>query len=674
MNFRNYKQFPAICKKSEFVIIRLVVNCQFCFSDAEIVYGKLAKRKRKRNKSSSSELDATTLDSVSLKQERTRRKRALAKAQYEEISKKSQATSSLHNETLTSLQTGSEKSSKDSVPIKYNIYASKELRKIKNSRFHWRKHRVDFEHNLKCHKLSYSRISHKYRASSYILSLNKLYAILYIGLLIVKDKIQLGDMLRFIKEGHLSFNYYSHLFPEDFEDKVLNFRNFKKNKFFANGSFRLIASEILILLKVEYYISRPNLLELSERYCKELNLPQEICNCVKNILSKIEIRMSRRYSAKIPNYEGRVLSIILFVIKLLFGLDGVTEKHLANYSEILNSSQAVKPKMFNIIDWLKFLEYRDLVLKNQHFPTGYTDDNNFNNVKTALNVFGKREYSKKLNKAQDNYKQLLVKLKDENIDCVDFPITLTPFSDYIKFLPKDNYLEILSKDFSDESLVHILKPTKFLEMLNSPEIVNSGANEDWLLEKVTLPQSDDQKKLRKRRSLVTVKLSFDRDLKPKIEEPPELDQSRDIEKLKTDFFDANKAQFARNLRKLSNKDLSNVLDYDLDLIRKDLEARIEEYPKHYNPYERFWVLSRIGIEKMSQKDCRTFIEKFPYNFRLVFNECQRIAQQSEQEFLVEYHFTELFLVHLANYGKPKRQPVLKNRLIAKYLNDNKLFW
>ncbi|XP_015838851.2 TATA box-binding protein-associated factor RNA polymerase I subunit B isoform X2 [Tribolium castaneum] len=73
--------------------------------DAEIVYGKLAKKKRKRNKSSSSELDVTSLDSTSLKHERVKRKRALAKAQYEEFSKKSQETPSLHNETLTSLQT-----------------------------------------------------------------------------------------------------------------------------------------------------------------------------------------------------------------------------------------------------------------------------------------------------------------------------------------------------------------------------------------------------------------------------------------------------------------------------------------------------------------------------------------------------------------------------------------
>ncbi|EFA09467.1 hypothetical protein TcasGA2_TC010961 [Tribolium castaneum] len=640
--------------------------------DAEIVYGKLAKKKRKRNKSSSSELDVTSLDSTSLKHERVKRKRALAKAQYEEFSKKSQETPSLHNETLTSLQTGSEKSSKNAVPIKYNIYATKELRKIKSSQYHWRKHRRDFERNLKCHKLSYRKISGKYRASPYILSINKLYAILYLGLLITKSKVQLSDILRFIKEGHLSFNYYSHFFPEDFVDKTLNFRNFKKNTMFVNAPFRTIAAEMSVLLQIDFYISCPNLIELCERYCGELNLPREICDCAKNIITRADIKMSfRKRNGKIPNYEGRVLSVILFVLKLLFGLDDVTEFHLANYSNILNNSEAVRPKMFNIIDWLKYIEYRDLVMNNQHFPTSFHDENNFNNVNLALSALGRKDYSAsaKPNSTSDNYKQLFEKLKNylDVPDFIEFPVTFTPFLDYAKQLPKSDYLEILSRDFSSDSLAHVLKPIKFLQLVNEPEVVNGGANEDWVVEKLTCFKEEQHREKLNRRKLVTVKLSFDTKVKPTKETLCE-----DATKLKTHFQEANERHFKRNLRQLNYKNYL-VVDYDLKQIEADLESSADSYPRHYNPYERFWMRSRIGIEDMSHEQCRDFVKKFPYNFRLVFKECRRIAEQNDQEFLVEYNFTELYLIHMANFGK-KKQTIIKNKLIAHYLDKNVSLW
>ncbi|RZC35899.1 TATA box-binding protein-associated factor RNA polymerase I subunit B, partial [Asbolus verrucosus] len=574
--------------------------------DAEIVYGKLARKKRKRHKSSSDETNVTSLDSSSMKRERTKKKRALAQAHYEDYTQKSQGTSSLHNETLTSLQTGSEKSSKHTIPISYNIYALKELKR-KQSKYHLKKHRLDFNRSLICHKSSYRKISHKYRNSPYILSLNKLYAILYLGLLILKDKIQLSDMFRFIKEGHLSFNCYSHLLPDDFSDKILNFRNFKKACLFASASFRIISSE----------------------------------------MARTGVTMSfRKRGSKVPNYEGRVLSIILFVVKLLFGLDDVTEFHLANYAHILNQSAAVKPKMFSVVKWLKYIEYRNLVLSNNHFPTSF-DSDDIKNVDLALGFIGRKKYP-------------------EKPQTKEFPVTLTPFLDYTNELPKENFLSILSEDYTNDSLIHMLRPNQFLKVVNkgvNPEIVNGGANEDWNIEKVKCSEQDNKREMKERRKFVTVELTLDHE-SVNDASPEETQVDADI--FKETFRIVNESIFRRNSKRLEER-LSSITDLNLKKIYKDIHSLEEDYSKHYNPYERFWLRSQMRIETLSQQDCQKLFEKFPYNFRLLFKECQRIAQQTQQDLLVEYQLTELYLVYLANYKAEKTTRKVKDKTIAKFL-------
>jgi hypothetical protein len=523
-----------------------------------------------------------------------------------------------------------------------------------------------------------------------MISLNKLYAILYLALLIVKDKIQLSDMFRFIHEGHLSFNVYSHFFPEEFSDKVLNFHNFAKHSMFISAHFRKITSEMSKFLHVHSYVCRPDLMELCERYCRELNLPDQICYSVKNILAHSGVRMSyHKRGLSVPNYEGRVVSIILFVVKFLFGLDGVTEFELGKYADILNGSEAVNPKMFNVVDWLKHIEYRDLVMTSEHFPTCCAADEEVGNVGLAYRILGKKEYPSQVKaSAKDNYKQVLQTLKDDLDDpnYVDFPVTLTPFRDYTKVLPKDGYLEILSRDFSGERLEHILKPTLFLNMVNKgedPEVVHGGANEDWVLETVTSTKHEDRRDLRKRRKLVTVELTLDRKRIVNNPEKNDSDSSDSECEISSDVFKdnfnrANVWVFYRHfmdLKRYGTGIVDQDLNLDLERIREDLSASSEGYPKHYHPYERFWMRTKIYLEHLSQKDCSTFFDKFPHTFRLVFKECQRIVQQTQQELLEEYQRTELMLIYRVNYRRrSKHGRATKNKLISKYLEKCTQLW
>lgn len=190
-----------------------------------------------------------------------------------------QDSSSLHNETLSSLRGGSSKGQTANEPLRYNVYSTREMKK-KMSKKHVSKHKI-FDESLKCHHKISSR---KYEFGVQFLSPIKIYSLLYLGLLITKDKLQLGDLLRFIREGHLSFNNYINLFPEEYSDKLLNITNNNKNAVISSSSMRIYTAKMAKFLGVTTFIIVPDLNELCRRFSKEMNLPGMLDLSVRVIL------------------------------------------------------------------------------------------------------------------------------------------------------------------------------------------------------------------------------------------------------------------------------------------------------------------------------------------------------------------------------------------------------
>lgn len=52
-------------------------------------------------------------------------------------------------------------------------------------------------------------------------------------------------------------------------------------------------------------------------------------------------------SRSIPNYEARAMALIIFTLKMLFGLDGKTEVVLSNYARKIN--RYLKKKKIKIL-------------------------------------------------------------------------------------------------------------------------------------------------------------------------------------------------------------------------------------------------------------------------------------------------------------------------------------
>lgn len=194
-------------------------------------------------------------------------------SQHENYSRTHSDSTSLQNQSLNNIQSSDVSSHEAITPIKYNRTAHKQLRKIM-SRAHRQKHCMDKERNLKCHNMNYRILSDLYKHSAELLSRSRIYALLYIGLLIIKDEIQLGDMLRFIREGHLSYNQYQHFFSEDLANKKLNISSYAQRKEnVTHAGIRELAAKIITFLKIEKYIPVQNIVGMVQRYCQEMNLP-----------------------------------------------------------------------------------------------------------------------------------------------------------------------------------------------------------------------------------------------------------------------------------------------------------------------------------------------------------------------------------------------------------------
>ncbi|KAF2897605.1 hypothetical protein ILUMI_08574 [Ignelater luminosus] len=497
--------------------------------NAEILYGRVRKKRRSsRSPSPASTTDTSITDASILRREKAKQRRSMIVAQYDELSNTMQSEDvSLHNQSLISLRSGSDSSkTKEEKYLRYNEGSKKELLKIM-TKHHLKAHCRDVDSLLDCHKVSYKTLTHKFAHGYEVLSRSKIYALLYLGLLINKDKIQLADLLRFIREGNLSFHSVRHFFPEEYEGRIASIKSWNSaNTLLCHFRLREIAADIAKHLKITKYIPRQNLAELCRRYCTELNLPDEVWGYTLNLMSKALPKMHvTEQSSIMPNYEGRTMCFIMFFLKLILGLDEVTEDRFSSYAENINNSNIVENKMFIWKDWIHYINYRKLVLMQHHFPTKYLYDyKNVGNQNISIDFLNeqnsKHEIDQNLTREAEVLKQLLERLKDNQPlprQALQFMPTFTPFRDYTKTLlastiPQENnyLLDVLSLDFNDYSFNFLINPIFYLEQLSKDGKVgvkHRGANNNLKIVRIPNPKVDRESWRRVVKRSVHVKIS-----------------------------------------------------------------------------------------------------------------------------------------------------------------------
>lgn len=236
---------------------------------------------------------------------------------------------------------------------------------------HLRKHETDGQ--LDCHAFRRTNIALAYHPQ--VVSRSMIYEILYLALNQIGDDIQAGDMIRYIREGHLTFTKVTKFFPDNVKNqKHQNNFNISNSVAPSHEFLRFGAENQAHLLHVD--LKQPNFHRLTKRYVEELSLPEEVHKMLETLLMlcppEMKLRSKRGYR-KFPNYEGRAIAMVLFAVKLIFGLDDKRETELSESAQKLNGKfnelKIDRKRLFVWTDWMRFIEMRNLILAQCHYPT-----------------------------------------------------------------------------------------------------------------------------------------------------------------------------------------------------------------------------------------------------------------------------------------------------------------
>ncbi|XP_050068756.1 TATA box-binding protein-associated factor RNA polymerase I subunit B [Anopheles maculipalpis] len=317
-------------------------------------------------------------DEISTKRRRKKTQEML-KAEQEEALIQSQ-TSDLES-TIDSLST-SMQSSSNSAHIPLSFQFNRRARKRLLEEMHLDKEHVEWHEQeapveASCHPFPYLGVKHSCTQDfdnwSKVHRKTILIAILALALNQVRSPIQIADLMRWIDEGHLPFHDLRQFLPEDIDpvcySETLTHMLAQQGFAYCRKLASLIATDLGIV-PIE-----PDLSALCHRFLGELALPLDLVPyIIKVIAIGPEIRRSYVYSY-FPNYEIHVMKYILFVMKLLFGLDGKIENKIDFTTAKLNERMGAFsnwPKLFVWSEWQRYITMRHIILEQVHYPTSHS--------------------------------------------------------------------------------------------------------------------------------------------------------------------------------------------------------------------------------------------------------------------------------------------------------------
>ncbi|KAH8277503.1 hypothetical protein KR026_011789 [Drosophila bipectinata] len=349
----------AFCNKNALGLPKL--NVRVLHRDALIIYNrKRAKRISARRNSAHG-----PIDDLSKKRLWNKTKRKLDASGYTKTTKQEESLG------------------KQSIGLQWSVSARKSLKKQMPLK-HLDKHSQDGSSSMMCHGLRPKvKTLRFFDRNIYSLNLTKLYIVLAIALNMVEDDIQLSDLIRFIKEEHLSSRGILTYLPDNLASKGnawIKEMEFGNNK--DKCTYKFLRNHIC-------YVSRfvdlspfqtPNLVGLAERYILELGLPPRLANYVGSLIKLYPPSFKTPMSSyTYPRFEARVMAYILYVMKLLFGLDDDKEikisESAADVNRIIRKKEIGAPLLFVFTEWMEFVELRKVFISryNQSFARRFKE-------------------------------------------------------------------------------------------------------------------------------------------------------------------------------------------------------------------------------------------------------------------------------------------------------------
>ncbi|XP_055378376.1 TATA box-binding protein-associated factor RNA polymerase I subunit B isoform X2 [Condylostylus longicornis] len=382
LKLKTFQLWAEFLRKNEVAFFKTKVpslpklSASFKAKDAKILYNHNMPKRKKRK------YDASSIDSsITWK----RQKRNYAKSEYEKsISEAETSLVTLLSSSQTSI------TSTVSRGIKLNLKDSaRKLIKKSVHKEHLKKHEDDFQKlmDCKCIPIKKSTVYYEQRRDE-LFNRRTTFSLLYIALNLSNNIIQLFDLVRFMKEGNLSSRKFAHFFPENIRKSCeiqLSRYDFPKNFDQSSMSIRKQSAVICNFLSITK-LNTPDIISLVTRFCKDFVLPNEIVSYVSRLITYFPPKMEYIHDTT-PFYEGRALAYIIFVMKLLFGLDDVKEEKISDSAQNVNNilKEANKgERVFVWKEWMKYIEIRKLILSRYNLCY-FESNKDFKNLDANLN-------------------------------------------------------------------------------------------------------------------------------------------------------------------------------------------------------------------------------------------------------------------------------------------------
>lgn len=360
------------------------LSASFRKRDAEIIYNLKAEKRKRAKSYRSTATTAHSGGSTGVSGRRAYRKvqRNLASAEYGALNSEVETNTSMSVVARSTDDGGgstsgvSSRTSASSAPVTIEFSRlSRRLLKKTMAKKHMKKHELDGL--LTCH--AFQRKNYRRAYHPEVVSRGTMYELLYLALNQIDDDIQLGDMLRFIKEGHLTFSDVIKFFPSDMRPaqkiELLNSYNRAAITYPSQTFMRFGAGRLAGLLGVR--MQMPDMVALTARYVAELALPGTVHKVIETLLTICppKMRMQARGKNPLPLYEGRAVAYVLFAMKLLFGLDDAREVRMSECAQRINErlrrqpGDRRQPPLFVWTEWMRYVEMRNVILSQCHYGT-----------------------------------------------------------------------------------------------------------------------------------------------------------------------------------------------------------------------------------------------------------------------------------------------------------------
>lgn len=552
------------------------------------------------------------------------------------------------------------KSSVVSLKLQFTRDARRVLKR-NMTKTHLEKHVSDYEDDLDCHQ---ERIVIKSNDKIESLSNTVLFGIIYTALNLTEDDIQLGDLIRFLREGHISYYNIQHFLPENIRlDGPPSYENLQKHSIFQHDKMRVFTAKLCRGMVIPQLI-RPSILRLIDRYIDELSLPEEL----KVILEKFVkfrppvMEFTAETKKLIPNYEGRAMAYIIFVLKLLFGMDDEREVKISESAREINRLISSEPSLhlFVVGDWLQMLQVRRTVVEKFHMPSALVRKWDVVRGKASAQMYSnhiksvyerkipserqKRSYTNASALANNTFQYLSglnERMKDGEDDSAaksyHFNATIFPFRDYLRELLVDHSTSTslfngptelcLRQDFNLKSVQVFYGDKTKLDQLN--EALMSSCSLQVQVEEL---------------GLATRKLQV-------------LDDRRHLNgNKKAESNHAIKVEFvtAKSLMKLSAKDIAEHSDDGpTHRLRHapqealDLKAESGHIPLKTSNMD-YWMYFGNNYSQATpfplSNEYDSMLDQLPQNFKFLLFECSRIVEQNPQWLIIQLAIVERNLI------------------------------